>query len=53
MANKITMELAPQEADLINKIREKYQFGEIIIECRDGLPFRVGKSVVYEKLSTV
>ena len=47
------MELAPQEVDLINKIREKYRFGEIIIECLNGLPYRIGKTVVYEKLSTV
>lgn len=46
------MELDPREADLINKIRTKYQFGEIIIECRDGLPMRIGKTVTYEKLST-
>lgn len=46
------MELAPQEVDLILKIRNKYQFGEIVIEVRDGLPFRIGKTVVYEKLST-
>jgi hypothetical protein len=52
MQNKIVMELAPQEADLIKKIRTQYQFGEIIIECKDGLPYRVGKTVVYQKLST-
>lgn len=52
MQKKIVMEVAPQEADLINKIREKYRFGEIVIECKDGLPYRIGKSVVYEKLDT-
>lgn len=46
------MELAPQEVDLIQKIRDKYQFGEIIIECRDGLPYRIGRTITYEKLST-
>ena len=52
MSKTIQMLLDPREVDLINKIREKYQFGEIIIECRDGLPQRIGKTVVYEKLST-
>lgn len=42
------MELAPQEAYLINKIREQYRFGEIIIECRNGLPNRIGKTTIYE-----
>lgn len=46
------MELDPREADLILKIRDKYQYGEILIECRDGLPMRIGKTVSYEKLST-
>ena len=44
------MELDPREADLILKIRDKYQYGEILIECRDGLPMRIGKTVSYEKL---
>lgn len=47
---KIQMELHPLEVSLIKSIREKYQWGEIIIECRDGLPIRVGKTTVYEKL---
>lgn len=45
------MELHPLEADLIQRIRDKYRFGEIIVECRDGLPQRLGKTTVYEKLS--
>lgn len=45
------MELHPLERDLIQKIRDKYQWGDIIIECRDGLPHRVAKTTVYEKLS--
>lgn len=46
------MDLHPTEVDLIQRIRKEYQFGEIIIECRDGLPVRIGKTVVYKKLST-
>jgi hypothetical protein len=45
------MELHPNEAELIEKIRNKYQWGEIIIECRDGLPQRIGKTVVYERIT--
>lgn len=44
------MELHPMEVELILKIRNHYQFGEIIIECRNGLPIRIGKTTVYEKL---
>lgn len=44
------MELHPMEAELIQRIRNKYRFGEIVVECRDGLPFRLGKTTVYEKL---
>jgi hypothetical protein len=44
------MDLHPLEAALIKAIREKYQWGSIEIECREGLPQRVGKTIVYEKL---
>ena len=50
MIRKIEMELHPQEVELIKRIREKYRFGEIIIECRDGLPQRIGKTTVFEAL---
>lgn len=46
------MELHPLEADLINKIRTRFRYGELVIECRDGLPFRAGRAFVWEKLST-
>jgi len=46
------MELHPLEAELVQKIRDKYQWGEIVIDCRDGLPQRVGKTTVYEKLNS-
>lgn len=52
MQNKVVMELHPLEVELILKIREKYQWGEIILEVRDGLPQRIGRTVTYEKLST-
>lgn len=44
------MELHPKEAELILAIRNKYQYGEIIVECYQGLPHRIGKTTVYEKL---
>lgn len=39
------------EAELIQKIRNKYCWGDITVECRDGLPVRIGKTVIYEKLT--
>lgn len=47
------MELHPLEVELINRIRNKYQWGEILIEIRDGLPVRIGKTVVYESLALI
>lgn len=44
------MNLHPQEVELIQKIRNKYQFGEITIECRNGLPEYILKEVVRTKL---
>jgi len=52
MRNKITMELLPQEVDLIQKIREHYRFGKIILETKDGLPYRIEKTVEYDKIET-
>lgn len=52
MRQKIVMELLPQEVDLILKIRNEFQYGEIIIETKEGLPYRVAQKVVYHKLST-
>ena len=46
------MKLHPLEVDLILQIRNKFQWGEITIEVRDGLPQRLGKAFVWEKLST-
>jgi len=48
---KITMELHPSEAELILRIREKYRFGEITVICRDGLPDKIGRTTIYEKVS--
>lgn len=45
------MELHPLEANLIKEIRERFRYGEITIECKDGLPNRIGKAFVWEKIS--
>lgn len=44
------MELHPQEADLIKRIREDFRYGEVLVETRDGLPYRIGRTTVYQKL---
>jgi hypothetical protein len=46
---RITMELHPAEALLIQKIRAKYPFGELTIKLKDGLPLRI-KATVEESL---
>jgi len=51
MQKKVTMELHPLEANLINLIRNRFQWGEVTIECRDGLPHRMGKAFTWEKIS--
>ena len=50
MQSKVQMELHPLEANLINLIRSRFKFGEISVECRDGLPSRIGKAFVWEKI---
>ncbi len=44
------MELHPTEQALILRIRNKYRFGEITIEVRDGLPDRIVKEVSYDRV---
>lgn len=46
------MELHPLEVELIQKIRNQYKWGEIILEIRDGLPHRIGRTTIYEKLDS-
>lgn len=51
------MSLHPKEAQLINLIRERFQWGEITIETKEGLPFRMMKAhdwtlINGERLST-
>ena len=43
-------DLDPKEVELIKRIREHYKWGEIVVECQNGLPWRIGKTTIYEKL---
>ena len=45
------MELHPLEVELIQAIRNRFQWGELIVECRDALPQRIGRTTIYEKLA--
>lgn len=45
------MQVHPTEKELLLRLRTRYRFGEVLIEMKDGLPFRMAKTVVYEKLS--
>lgn len=45
------MQVHPLERDLLLKIRNRFRFGRIQIETRDGLPDRIGQVIVWEKVS--
>ena len=47
---KILIELDILEADLIMRIRNKYQWGEITIKCQGGLPYSIIKITNVDKL---
>lgn len=49
MQQKIIMELHPNEAELINKIRTKYNFGDVLLVCRNGLPYSISKTIVSDR----
>lgn len=42
--------LYPQEVELITLLREKYRYGEVSIEVRDGLPIFIVQTIKREKL---
>lgn len=44
------MELHPVEQELILRIRKKFRYGEVTVETRDGLPYRIGRTISYERL---
>lgn len=43
-------ELHPREKALIKLIRERFRFGEIVIDTRDGLPHQVRRYVDIARL---
>lgn len=45
------MTVHPLEAELLLKIRNRFQWGDVTIECRDGLPHRIIKAFDATKLS--
>lgn len=52
--DEITLEdlgdLHPREIQLIYYIRNRFRFGDLVIQTRDGLPFRIAKSIEYQSL---
>lgn len=45
------IDLHPFEINLLKAIREKWRYGEIVIQVRDGLPFRLRRVVEFEDLT--
>ena len=46
------VELHPQEIQLLKMLRNKFRFGDITIKMRDGLPFRLVRTMEFEDLTT-
>lgn len=46
----VTVKLHRSEANLIQRIRDKYNYGEITIEIYDGLPSRIVVEKHYDKI---
>lgn len=42
--------VAPQEQELLLRIRTRFRYGEIRIETKDGLPYRIGAALSWEKV---
>lgn len=45
-----SVKLHRKEKELIHYIRTKFKFGDIIIQTRDGLPYRILKATEYQAL---
>ena len=43
-------ELSQREMELVYHIRNRFRYGKIEIETRDGQPFRISKMVEYQTL---
>lgn len=53
MQDRITMDLHPKEAELINRIRERYTFGNISLTCKNGLPFAISQTVISDRKNLI
>lgn len=38
------------EVDLIHHIRNRFRYGQIVVEVRDGKPYRINKVTEYQTL---
>lgn len=45
-------DLTQKEIDLIYYIRERFRFGDIIIQTRDGQPYRIMKVTEFQTLDS-
>ena len=41
-------DLSPNEKELIFYIRNRFQFGEIVVQTRNGKPYRIVRGVEYQ-----
>lgn len=48
---KITMELHPNEVELIEFIRKRFRFGAITVITQDGIPLRIEKTIERHSLN--
>ena len=46
------VELHPQEIQLLKSLRHNWRFGEVTILVRDGLPFRLLRSLTFARNDT-
>lgn len=42
--------LHPKEVQLIYYIRNKFKYGDVVVQTRDGLPYRISRAVEYQEL---
>ena len=43
-------ELSHKEIELLYWIRNRFRWGELIIEVRDGMPYRIKKAIEFQTL---
>jgi hypothetical protein len=45
---KVQASLHPKELELLKALRERFQYGEVVILMRGGLPYRISRAVEFE-----